>query len=86
MTYTEEPPIYEIRIKESLSNDRRDWFEGMQLEIQMDGSTLVTGPVTDQPALLGLLNSVSALGLTLVSVNLVKIVFEPKKPKGASER
>ena len=67
-----EPSIYEIRLKESLNDEYQDWFEGMQLKIQADGSTLLTGPVIDQPALLGLLNKVSALGLTLVSVNIVK--------------
>ncbi len=62
------PPIYEICIRESLSAECLDWFEGMQLVIQADGSTLLTGPVSDQSALLGLLNKVAALGLTLVSV------------------
>ncbi len=66
-----EPSIYEIRIKETLSGDRRDWFEEMQLMIQSDGSTLLTGSVIDQSALLGLLNKITALGLTLVSVNTI---------------
>lgn len=64
-----DPPIYEIRLKESLSDDRQEWFEGMQLTIQADGSTLLTGPVIDQSALIGLVNKIAALGLTLVSVN-----------------
>ncbi len=63
-----EPYIYEIRIKESLSQAQGYWFEGMQPTIQSDGSTLLTGPVIDQSALIGLLNRVAALGLTLVSV------------------
>ncbi len=65
-----EPSIYEIRIKESLNDDHRVWFEGMRLTLQPDGSSLLTGPVIDQSALLGLLNKVAALGLTLISVNI----------------
>jgi hypothetical protein len=66
-----DPPIYEIRLKESLSCDPREWFDGMNLINEADGSTLLTGPVIDQAALFGLLNKISALGLTLVSVNRI---------------
>jgi hypothetical protein len=66
-----DPPIYEIRPKESLSHDQWEWLEGLQLVNQPDGTTLLTGQVVDQAALLGLLNKISALGLTLVSLNRI---------------
>lgn len=72
MINKKEPIIYEICVKESLSDIYRGWFEGMDLIIQADGSTLLTGPVIDQSALLGLLNMIIALGITLVSVNAVQ--------------
>jgi hypothetical protein len=66
-----DPIIYEIRLKESLNCDPREWFEGMNLTNEVDGSTRLTGPVIDQAALFGILYKVSALGLTLISVNRV---------------
>ena len=70
--YQADPPIYEIRLKESLNGDSREWFEEMDLTNEADGSsTLLTGPVIDQAALFGILNKITMLGLTLVSVNRV---------------
>jgi hypothetical protein len=42
-------------------------FEGMTLSHE-DGNTVLTGPVRDQSELHGLLQRVSALGLTLLGV------------------
>lgn len=64
-----EPLTYEIRLKESLSDDWQGWFDDMRLTIQADGSTLLIGPIIDQAALYGTLIKIAALGLTLVSVN-----------------
>ncbi len=64
-----QPPDYEIRIKGHLGPQWRDWFEGLTITLEEDGDTLLTGPVTDQAALYGLLKKVRDLGLPLVSVN-----------------
>ncbi len=46
-----------------------DWFEGLSVTLQPDGTTLLSGPVVDQAALYGLLKKVRDLGMPLISVN-----------------
>jgi hypothetical protein len=64
-----QPPVYEIRIKGHLGSQWTDWFEGLTITLEEDGDTLLTGPVTDQAALHGLLKKVRDLGMPLVSVS-----------------
>ncbi len=59
----------EIRIAGQVDAGWADWFDGMTLAPQLDGTTLLTGPIADQAALQGLLRRVGSLGLTLISVN-----------------
>jgi hypothetical protein len=49
-----------------------EWFEGLTIMLEEDGETLLTGPVTDQAALYGLLKKVRDLGMPLLSVNRVQ--------------
>ena len=59
---------FKIRIKGQLSEEWTEWFENM--EINYDGkNTILTGYVTDQAALHGILNRIRDLNLTLISVN-----------------
>ncbi len=61
------PSRYEIRIEGVLDSRWAAWFEGLQ--VKSDGEeTVICGPVTDQPALHGLLVKVRDLGLCLISV------------------
>jgi hypothetical protein len=62
---------YEITIKERLDERWTDWFGGMTVTHQSDGSTILCGPVADQAALHGLLNGIRDLGLSLISVQRV---------------
>jgi hypothetical protein len=66
-----QPMVYQIRIKDHLSQQWADWFEGLTITLEDDGSTLLTGPVVDQAALHGLLKKVRDLGMPLLSVNRV---------------
>ncbi len=61
--------FYEIRIEGRLDAQWQDWFDGMSVTLEADGTTLLSGPVPDQPALYGLLRKVRDLGLPLISVN-----------------
>ncbi len=63
---------YEIRLKGHLEARWAEWFEGLAITLEQDGNTLLTGPVTDQAALHGLLKKVRDLGMPLVSVNPVE--------------
>ena len=56
---------YRLIVEGELSD--RIAFEGMTLTHE-NGNTVLTGPVRDQSELQGLLQRVSALGLTLVAV------------------
>ena len=64
--------VYQIRVGGQLGGDWAEWFGGLAVTLDENGDTLITGPVTDQAALYGLLKKVRDLGLTLVSVNQVK--------------
>ena len=64
-----EPGFYEIRIKGHLDDQWTGWFEGLTLTFEETGDTLLTGLVTDQAALQGLLKKVRDLGMPLISVN-----------------
>ena len=59
---------YEIRLKGHLDARWADWFGGLRITQERDGTTVLRGPVTDQAALHGLLRRVRDLGLPLVSV------------------
>ena len=67
--------FYEIRIAGHLDAHWADWFDGMSITLEEDGTTLLSGPVSDQPALYGLLRKVRDLGLPLVSVNQITVTL-----------
>jgi hypothetical protein len=59
---------YEIRTQGRISDRWSEWFEGMVLLHEADGTTLIRCPALDQAALHGLLAKVRDLGLPLISV------------------
>ena len=61
--------IYEIRLKGHLNARWADWFDGLTLTQENDGTTVLSGLVVDQAALHGLLGKVRDLGLPLIAVN-----------------
>lgn len=67
-----QPTIYQIKIEGHLGRQWTDWFGGLTITLDDNGDTLLTGPVTDQAALHGLLKKVRDLGMSLVSVNPVQ--------------
>lgn len=64
--------VYQIRVKGHLGLQWSAWFEGLAITLEEDGDTLLTGPVTDQAALHGLLRKVRDLGLPLLSVQSIE--------------
>jgi hypothetical protein len=64
--------VYEIRVRGELDPQWSSWFDGLRVECDGSGETIIFGPVVDQSALHGLLCRVRDLGLPLVSVRLVE--------------
>lgn len=64
--------FYEIRVKDHLNDTMAGWFEDLTVSNPEEGETVLSGPLPDQAALQGVLNRISSLGLTLVSVNTVQ--------------
>lgn len=62
--------VYQLTVEGELSDRAAGVFEGMQPSLE-GGRTVLTGYVSDQAALHGLLQRVSDLGLTLVSATVV---------------
>ena len=73
------PGHYEIRIKGHLENRWADWFEGLTITLEADGETQLTGSVTDQAALHGLLRKVRDLGMPLIIPSSLNITAIAKK-------
>ncbi len=67
-----QPTVYQIRIAGHLSRQWTYWFGGLTITLEANGDTLLTGPVTDQAALHGLVRKVRDLGMPLISVNRVE--------------
>jgi len=63
---------YEIRIKGHLDETWAEWFDGLAINHEDNGESLLTGSLPDQAALHGLLNRLRDLGIQLISVNLVE--------------
>lgn len=66
-----EQATYRIRIRGHLGRHASAWFPGMDVALQGDGDTVLTGPVADQAALHALLRKTRDLGLTLLGVSRI---------------
>lgn len=60
--------VYEIRVQGHLSEIWADWFEGLTIERLDNGETVLSGCIIDQAALMGILNKIHRLNLTLHGV------------------
>jgi hypothetical protein len=57
-----------IRIQGHLDQSWQQWFEGLQIVQEEQGTTLFSGLLSDQAALYGVLLKIRNLGLTLLSL------------------
>jgi len=62
--------FYEIIVLGVIDQTWSDWFDGFSISTS-DENTLLHGEVIDQAALLGLLNKIHGLGLTLISIKRI---------------
>jgi len=66
------PKQYSLRVQGYLRPEWSEWFEGLTVTCEPVGSTTLSGWVTDQAALHGLLVRIRDLGLVLLAVNQVE--------------
>jgi hypothetical protein len=60
--------MYEIRVEGHLTDRWSNWFEGLAIHNDPNGETILSGSITDQAELFGVLNKIQSLNLTLISV------------------
>lgn len=65
------PDQYIIRIQNHLDTHWENWFDGLTIQHRARGQTILSGEVEDQSALLGLLEKIHNLNLTLISVRKI---------------
>jgi hypothetical protein len=74
------PGTYEIKVPGRLDESWSEWFEGMTITVEGSADcptiTTMTGVVTDEAALLGLLDRLYSLGLRLLSVRRIEPSLE----------
>jgi hypothetical protein len=68
---------YEIHVKGHLDKSWADWFDGLAINHEANGETLLTGSLPDQAALHGVLNRLRDLGVQLISVNTIEDAQPP---------
>lgn len=64
--------FYEIQIKGHLNSTWSDYLNGLEMKLLDNGEMILSGPIVDQAALLGVLNKLNRLNLTILSVNEMK--------------
>ncbi len=67
MQFSDRPSAYQIRVQGLLDPQWADWFDGFAFAY-VGNETLLTGVVTDQAALHGLIDKLGDLGLVLLSL------------------
>jgi len=67
----DEPGVYQIRVSGVLDDRWSDWFDGFSFNKSSVNETVLTGCVTDQAALHGLLSKIRDIGLPLISVERI---------------
>jgi hypothetical protein len=60
--------VFQIHVKGHLNNKWSDWLEGLEVELLDNGEMILFGTIRDQSALMGILNKLNRLNLTLLSV------------------
>jgi hypothetical protein len=74
--------VYEIRVQGHLDRRWSEWFSGLTISYEGDGSTLLRGPLPDEAALHGVLIKVRNLALPLLAVNRIAASGEKEADGG----
>ncbi len=68
----------EVHIEGHIDRDWSDYITPLTVTHTAQGQTVLSGPIRDQSALLGLMNSLSGLGLRILSVAQKESAREPQ--------
>lgn len=60
--------FFEIRAKGHLDETWSDWLDGLEVKLLDNGEMILSGQIRDQAALMGILNKLYGLNLTLLSL------------------
>jgi hypothetical protein len=60
--------LFEIHVKGHLDESWSDWLEGLEVKLLDNGEMVLSGYIRDQAELMGVLNKLYRLNLTLLSV------------------
>jgi hypothetical protein len=63
--------FFEIYVKGHLDTTWSDWLGGLEVKLLNNGEMMLFGHIGDQAALMGILNRLYGLNLTLLSVNKI---------------
>ena len=66
---TNEAFVYQLCLEGHLSKHLSNYFLNFEITLHTTGHTVLTGPITDQAELFGLLKKVRDLGIPLISLN-----------------
>ena len=66
------PTIYEIRIRGHLNSTWTEWFYGLTITHESDGTTTLRGELPDQTVLHSVLDRIRDMNLRLISVTEVE--------------
>ena len=66
-----QPDFYEIRVRGQLDESWSDWLEGLEVTLLENGEMILSGYIGDQAALMGDLNKLYGLNLTLLSLTKI---------------
>ena len=63
--------VYEIHVKGYLDSSWSEWLDGLEVKLSENGETVIFGPIVDQSALMGVLNKLARMSLSIISLNEV---------------
>ncbi len=75
------PEFYRILVKGHLQDRWEEWLEGLRICRNADGTTTLSGVLSDQAALHGVLLKIGNMNLKLISVNPIDEYLEDKNTK-----
>ena len=64
--------LYEIRFRGHLNSSWSEYLEGLDMRWLDNGEMILFGSIVDQAALMGILNKLNRLNLTILSFNQLK--------------